>query len=70
MEEVSNPNPKLLALLEKMAKPVESLAVNIEIGGVFVFPEEWKKDDELNPGLFSYKLEFQGAELNEGILLQ
>lgn len=66
MEENKIPDPKLLSLLEKMASPIESCNLNLEVVGVFAFPEEWKTTDDNNPNLFSYKVSFEGATVTEG----
>ena len=68
MEEHIHPNAKLLALLEKMAKPIERCNITLEVGGVYAFPEEWKTADDAYPALFSYKVQFQGIDVTEGIL--
>ena len=62
------PNPKLLAFFEKMAKPVEHCRVSLDIHGIFAFPENWIGVDEANP-FFSYKVHFQGMDILDGTYL-
>ena len=68
MEDQQAPNLKLLALLEKLASPVGSCKITLDVMGVFAFPDEWKVPDGSNPGdsIFCYKLSFLGAEVAEG----
>lgn len=63
---MSEPNPKLLSLLEKINNPVESLTLSIRVSGVYGFPDEWKTTDELNPNLFTYQVKFIGCDVGEG----
>lgn len=63
---MTEPNPKLLSLLEKMINPVEHLSLNIKVHGVYGFPEEWKTVDEANPNLFGYQVKFFGCDVPEG----
>ena len=66
-EQTLTPNPKLLALLEKLTRPLDQCNVTLDVGGIFAFPEEWKVADDANPSLFSYKINFEGIEVTEGI---
>jgi tetratricopeptide (TPR) repeat protein len=66
MEQNHQPDAKLLALLEKMARPIERCAVNLEVQGIFALPDEWKVADDANPNLFSYKIHFEGLDVAEG----
>lgn len=66
MEDLLYATPKLLALLDKMVKPIDKCTINLEVQGVFGLPEDWKTTDDLNPNLFSYKTNFQGITVTEG----
>ncbi|KAL4497056.1 hypothetical protein ABPG72_002212 [Tetrahymena utriculariae] len=63
---MTEPNPKLLSLLEKINNPIESLNLSIKVHGVYGFPEEWKTTDDLNPNLFTYQTKFLGIDILEG----
>lgn len=63
---MTEPNPKLLSLLEKISNPVEQVNLSIKVHGVYAFPEEWKTTDDLNPSLFTYQLKFLGCDIVEG----
>lgn len=41
-------NPKLLSLLDKLQHPIDKIKVEISIAGVYGFPEEWKTVDDAN----------------------
>lgn len=51
---MTEPNPKLLSLLEKINNPIENIVLTLKVHGVYGFPEEWKTTDDLNPNLFTY----------------
>ena len=42
------------------------MRLDLNIQGVFAFPEEWKTLDDANPGLFGYTVNFLGSELPGG----
>ena len=42
------------------------MRLDVNVGGVFAFPEEWKIIDEANPGLFVYSVRFGDSELTGG----
>lgn len=62
-------NPKLLSLLEKLQHPIEKVTVELGVQGVFAFPEEWKTADDANPTLFTYKVKFLGQEVKDGKIM-
>lgn len=37
----SNPDPNLLALLEKVTNPLASLPLSVKLKGVYAPPEQW-----------------------------
>lgn len=39
------------------------LRVDVNVSGVFAFPEEWKVIDEANAGLFAYSVRYSDGEL-------
>ena len=67
MENNHIPDAKLLALLEKMARPIDRCTVNLDVQGIFALPDEWKAADDTNPNLFSYKVHFEGIDVADGI---
>jgi hypothetical protein len=42
------------------------LRADINVQGVFAFPEEWKTLDETNPGIFTYVVRYHESELGGG----
>ena len=64
----NGPNPKLLALIEKLVNPVDKCQINLELVGVFAFPEEWKEIDASN-GFFTYQAKFMGVDINDGTFI-
>lgn len=59
-------NPKLLALLDKMVHPIEKVKFEVQVSGVYAFPEEWKTTDDANPSTFTYQVKMTGVEILEG----
>jgi hypothetical protein len=54
-------DPQLLSLLQKISNPIEDLAININLKGIYAPPEQWynfynvrKLTDEANPNIFTY----------------
>ncbi len=56
-------------MLEKISHQIEKIGVTLEIHGVYSFPEEWKKTDEVNPTIFKYQVYLLGLEVLEGKIL-
>jgi tetratricopeptide (TPR) repeat protein len=61
----STPEPKLLALLDKLVNPLDKCQIRLEVIGGFAFPEEWKAYDEVNT-FFTYQVKFLGLDVTEG----
>lgn len=57
---------RLQSLLDKVAAPIESIALSVKMHGVFGFPDDWKTTDDLNPNVFTYQAKLMGCDLYEG----
>ena len=42
---------------------MSSIKIDINISGIYAFPEEWKTLDDANPGLFGYGIRFYESDL-------
>ena len=45
--------------------PLGKIQMNLEIQGIYCFPEEWKVTDDANPTYFHYQLKFGGFHFQE-----
>ena len=61
-------DPKLLSFLEKLVNPLDHITLQLQVNGIYCFPEEWKIADEANPTLFTYSTRFSGIDISEGKL--
>eukprot|EP00825_Cyclidium_porcatum_P045892 TRINITY_DN7095_c0_g1_i7.p1 TRINITY_DN7095_c0_g1~~TRINITY_DN7095_c0_g1_i7.p1 ORF type:complete len:1131 (-),score=244.37 TRINITY_DN7095_c0_g1_i7:273-3665(-) len=68
-KKMTEANPKLLSLLDKLQHPIDKIKVEISIAGVYGFPEEWKTVDDANQGLFTYQAKFLGLEVKDGKII-
>lgn len=59
-------DPRLLSQLEKIQNPHKQLSLEIEIMGVFSYPEHWQEVDETNREFYTQKVEFQGVTITGG----
>ena len=57
---------KISTLIDRIPQPLTNLKLDLELSGVFAFPEEWKQLDDANPGVFAYQLRYGNFEFSSG----
>lgn len=70
---MTQPEPELLSLLEKIANPIQNVSLKLKLNGVYAAPEQWyllnlcrKLTDEANPNVFGYSIKILGQEFTGG----
>ncbi|KAM3132785.1 hypothetical protein pb186bvf_015090 [Paramecium bursaria] len=54
---------------EKLPPRITHMKINIQVQGVFGFPDEWKQTDEDNKQLFQYQVAFLDSKLSGGKII-
>lgn len=60
------PNARLLALLDKMVNPIGEVQIQCEVKGLYAIPDDWKIAEGVNPAELTFKVSFQGGDVDGG----